>query len=587
MDAPFLTTSLAVLATLFLLAVPLSAATHDILPLKSSLFVEEYETNILQSSDGTFSCGFYNITNAYNITSAFTLSIWYSNSADKAIVWSANRGRPVHSRRSEITLRKDGNIVLTDYDGTVVWQTDDTLLPTQRILATTKLVSTTGLQVPGHYSFRFSDQSILSLIYDDTNVSGVYWPDPDYQYYENNRNLYNSTRIGSLDDYGEFFSSDLAKHQARVASDRSLGIKRRLTLDYDGNLRLYSLNNSDGTWTISWIAQPQTCMTHGLCGPYGICHYSPTPRCSCPPGYKMRNPGNWTQGCKPIVEIACDGKQNVTFLQLRNTDFWGSDQQRIEKVPWEVCWNTCISDCTCKGFQYQEGNGTCYPKSFLFNGRTFPTPFVRTMYIKLPSSLDVSKKPIPQSSIHDYTPSGLDCDHVNTITTEAVRNMNKIGGEEPKWFYFYGFIGVFFIVENDGGVKLKCFNLECSFVQTSKKHAIGAKYDKFSTDDGPAVWWVSLMDEPIGYFHESAFTAPFIKSFHNEMGGHVLDRRPGGRHTLTPMGSGMYPSDGLQNAACIHAYLAIAYTGADQVDDPVNTIVTHPKCYDIRQGRWP
>lgn len=26
-------------------------------------------------------------------------------------------------------------------------------------------------------------------------------------------------------------------------------------------------------------------------------------------------------------------------------------------------------------------------------------------------------------------------------------------------------------------------------------------------DDGPAVWWVSLMDEPIGYFHESAFAA--------------------------------------------------------------------------------
>uniref|UniRef100_A0A0D3HR25 Neprosin PEP catalytic domain-containing protein n=1 Tax=Oryza barthii TaxID=65489 RepID=A0A0D3HR25_9ORYZ len=124
-------------------------------------------------------------------------------------------------------------------------------------------------------------------------------------------------------------------------------------------------------------------------------------------------------------------------------------------------------------------------------------------------------------------------------------------------------------------------------IKTSKKHAIGAKYDKFSTDDGPAVWWVSLMDEPIGYFHESAFAAPFIESFHNEMGGHVLDRRPGGRHTLTPMGSGMYPSDGLQNVACIHAYLAIAYTGADQVDDPVNTIVTHPKCYDVRQGRWP
>uniref|UniRef100_A0A0D9XNR5 Neprosin PEP catalytic domain-containing protein n=1 Tax=Leersia perrieri TaxID=77586 RepID=A0A0D9XNR5_9ORYZ len=149
---------------------------------------------------------------------------------------------------------------------------------------------------------------------------------------------------------------------------------------------------------------------------------------------------------------------------------------------------------------------------------------------------------------------------------------------------------------NDGGVKSKCFNLECSFVQTSNKVALGALCDHFSTiggtlyslpvgiyrDAGPAVMWVSVQEEPIGYFHESAFTPPFIESFHNEMGGHVLDRRADGKHTLTPMGSGMYPSDGLHNAACISYYLGIAYTGADQVDDPVNTIVTHPKCYDVK-----
>uniref|UniRef100_J3N5S9 non-specific serine/threonine protein kinase n=1 Tax=Oryza brachyantha TaxID=4533 RepID=J3N5S9_ORYBR len=220
MDAPFLATSLAVLTTLSLLALPLSAASHDILPLKSSLIVEDYKTNSLQSSDGTFSCGFYNI-----YTNAFTFSIWYSNSVDKAIVWSANRGRPVHSRRSAITLRKDGSIVLSDYDGTVVWQTDGKFPNVQYV----QLLNT----VPGHYSFRFSDQSILSLIYDDTNVSGIYWPDPDYMYYENNRNLYNSTRIGSLDDYGDFFASDLANSKALVASDRGFRIKRRLTLDYD------------------------------------------------------------------------------------------------------------------------------------------------------------------------------------------------------------------------------------------------------------------------------------------------------------------------------------------------------------------
>ncbi|XP_062181467.1 putative receptor protein kinase ZmPK1 [Phragmites australis] len=471
-------TVLSALALLSMLALAVGAAPHDTLPLKSSLVVEEYETQILQSSDGTFSCGFY-----YIYTNAFTFSIWYSNSVDKAVVWSANRGSPVHSWGSAITLRKDGNMVLTDYDGTVVWQTDgkfpypqyaqlldsgnlvlknssgdivwqsfdsptDTFLPMQHIVGTTKLVSTTRLLVPGHYIFRFSDQSILSLIYDETNVSSIYWPDPDYQYYENYRNLYNSTRIAILDDSGELFSSDLAKNHVLDASDRGTGIKRRLTLGYDGNLRLYSLNNSDRTWTVSWIAESQPCMTHGLCGPYGICHYSPRPTCSCPPGYKMINPGNWTQGCMPTIDTSCDGERNVTFLELPNTDFWGSDQQRIEKVSLQVCWDICIGDCTCKGFQYQEGNGTCYPKSLLFNGRSFPTPTVRTMYIKLPSSLDTSKFPVPRSNMLDSTPHHLECDNVSATPMELFPGYwNKTSGEEPKWLYFYGFIGAFFVIE--------------------------------------------------------------------------------------------------------------------------------------------
>jgi hypothetical protein len=463
-----------------------AAAPHDTLPRKSSLVVEEYETQILRSSpDGTFSCGFYEIYDG-----AFTFSIWYTNSADDkaatatVVVWSANRGSPVHSWGAAVTLRKDGSLVLTDYDGTVVWQTQgrfpdvqyaqlldtgnlviknssgdivwqsfdsptDTFLPGQRIAETSKLVSTTQLQVPGHYTFRFSDQSLLSLIYDDTNVTSVYWPDPDFQYYENSRNLYNSTRIASLGDSGEIFSSDFANSHVLAASDRGTGIQRRLKLDQDGNLRLYSLNNSDRTWSVSWIAESQPCKTHGLCGPYGICHYSPTPVCSCPPGYRMKNPGNWTQGCLPVVDISCDGEQNVTFLELPNTDYWGSDQQRIEKVPWETCWNACISDCSCKGFQYQEGNGTCYPKSLLFNGRSFPTPTVRTMYIKLPSSLDASKLSIPQSNVLDSVPHQLRCDPViSTINMDKnLSYFHRPNQEEPKWIYFYGFIGAFFVIE--------------------------------------------------------------------------------------------------------------------------------------------
>ncbi|CAL4931623.1 unnamed protein product [Urochloa decumbens] len=453
-----------------------SVSPRDTLPLRSSLSVDKHQTDILRSHDGTFSCGFSSIYD-----NAFTFSIWYAHSADKTVVWTANRGHPVHARRAAVTLREGGTMVLTDYDGTVVWQTEgdelagvqyaqlldtgnlvmknssgmvvwqsfdsptDTLLPTQHITAATKLVSTAGLNVPGHYIFHFTDSSILSLVYDDVDVHEIYWPDPDNGEYQNNRNRYNSTRLAGLDEMGNFFSSDFANQQALVASDEGLGIKRRLTLDPDGNLRLYSLNNSDGRWSVSWIAVSQPCNVHGLCGPNGICHYLPTPTCSCPPGYVMSNPGNWSQGCRAVVDIACtvEQAQPVRFLHLPGTDFWGSDQEHVEHVSLQACKKICRSDCTCKGFRYQQGSGTCYPKSFLFNGKAYtpPSKTYRTMYLKLPTGANISGISVPRTNVlalREYHP---DCGQM----MEPSMDVNNDG--EAKWLYLYGFAGAIFVLE--------------------------------------------------------------------------------------------------------------------------------------------
>ncbi|TVU20240.1 hypothetical protein EJB05_36442 [Eragrostis curvula] len=155
---------------------------------------------------------------------------------------------------------------------------------------------------------------------------------------------------------------------------------------------------------------------------------------------------------------------------------------------------------------------------------------------------------------------------------------------------------LFIYATNDGGVKSNCLNLECGFIQTSNEIALGAAIGGGSTvggellfvhfalyrDTGPGVWWLSINEVPLGYFKPEMFPVPFIESFHNEMGGRVLNTRPGGKHTLTAMGSGMFPSAGLNNAASIAFYMAINNNGGDQVDDPVNTIVTKPKCYDVK-----
>jgi len=190
-----------------------SAAPRDTLLPGSSLSVNKYQTDILRSRDGTFTCGFNSI-----YTNAFTFSIWYTHSS-KTVVWTANCGRPVHARAAAVTLKKGSALVLMDYDGAVVWQAQgdnsvgvqyaelldtgnlvmknssgiivwqsfdsptDTLLPGQRITATTKLVPTTGLHVPGHFIFHYTDSSILSLLYDDADVHEIYWPNPDNTLY--------------------------------------------------------------------------------------------------------------------------------------------------------------------------------------------------------------------------------------------------------------------------------------------------------------------------------------------------------------------------------------------------------------------
>ncbi|KAL6618743.1 hypothetical protein ACP70R_033882 [Stipagrostis hirtigluma subsp. patula] len=175
----------------------------------------------------------------------------------------------------------------------------------------------------------------------------------------------------------------------------------------------------------------------------------------------------------------------------------------------------------------------------------------------------------------------------NQIAVGMAVYPSVLGDDNPRLFIY---------ATNDGGVTSNCFNQECGFIQTNNEYALGATWEKYSTvggdlyfvqvslyrETGPAVWWLSVEDVPIGYFDSGMFPVPFIESFHNEMGGRVLDTRPGGRHTMTPMGSGMFSSAGLNNAACIAYYMAFDNEGGDQVDDPVNTIVTNPKCYDVK-----
>ncbi|KAK1283798.1 putative inactive G-type lectin S-receptor-like serine/threonine-protein kinase SRK [Acorus calamus] len=80
-----------------------------------SLSVEKPNDTIL-SPNGAFSAGFHSVGD-----NAYVFSVWFTESKDDSIVWTANRDYPVNGHRSRLTLQRDGHLILSDAGKSNVW----------------------------------------------------------------------------------------------------------------------------------------------------------------------------------------------------------------------------------------------------------------------------------------------------------------------------------------------------------------------------------------------------------------------------------------------------------------------------------
>ena len=386
-------------------------------PLSSSAIVISNGTSlsienpdILISPNGDFSAGFYSVGD-----NAFCFAIWFSNS--RTVVWMANRDQPVNGKHSKLSILETGNLILTDasnlnvevwatntvshssvqlflYDTgnlvlrnkeSVLWKSfdfpTDTLLPEQLLTGNTKLVSSRR-QVnysSGLYELSFNNSGFVRLLYNSPDSSSYWVPSPF------SWPLYNNSRIAVLNAIGNFSSSD---NFTFMSADYGAVLHRRLTLDYDGNLRLYSWEEEGQTWVVSWQAFQIPCWIPGGCGANSFCSYviGSGRKCSCSPGYKMKNRSNWADGCEPEVYISCTEmpKSELGFVLLSHVDFLGYDFTIFPNYTFDQCSNQCLTACDCKGFQYR-GDSKCYLKTRLLNGIRSPNLW-GDIYLKLPKS---------------------------------------------------------------------------------------------------------------------------------------------------------------------------------------------------------
>uniref|UniRef100_A0A0D9YCY4 Receptor-like serine/threonine-protein kinase n=1 Tax=Oryza glumipatula TaxID=40148 RepID=A0A0D9YCY4_9ORYZ len=427
--------------------------------------VEEYEKPFLISPSNTFSFGFYETGD-----NAFSLSIWFTNTVEKTVVWAANSESPVNGHGSKLSFTQEGslvlsdekgfvvwdsktmlgqdsrvalldtgNLVITDSKGSVVWQSfdspTDTLLPLQLLTKDKRLVS-------GYYSLYYDTDNVLRLIYNGPDISSPYWPNPSESIFDFGRTNYNSSRIGVLDNTGHFTSSDGLNI---IASDSGLGINRRLTIDQDGNLKLYSLNKVEKSWIVTWEAMPQLCDIHGLCGTNSICEYSPDPRCSCLPGYEMADQENWSKGCQPMFRTNYSQvAEQVMFVEMRQVKFYGFVMGFNTSISLEDCEKLCSEKHSCLAFSYGIGEGSCYTEIQLFSGKKTPsTTMIHSTYVKLPKTANIS----------DVKQYDLIC------KPNSVYEMHQ---DDKRWFYYYTSIAIF------GGLELFFITTACLFLRSKQ-----------------------------------------------------------------------------------------------------------------------
>ncbi|KAH0658451.1 hypothetical protein KY289_027199 [Solanum tuberosum] len=413
------------------------------------------------SDNGTFAFGF---TPAVGTNDQYQLAIWFAQiPGDRTLVWSPNINSPV-SKDAILEFGTTGNLLLMDGDttvwasntseagvelavmsengnfilystnlSTIAWQSfshpSDTLLPGQSLTVSLELTSSKSPSHGGYYTLKMLQQPTslsLALTYNVPNYydsspefysNFSYWSGPDISNVTGDVTavldkagsfgiVYGSSSDGAVyvykndGDYGGL-SSAVNQTNSNVPS-----ILRRLTLEVNGNLRLYRWDNDvNGSrqWVPEWAAVSNPCDISGVCG-NGICNLDRSKTnasCTCLPGTSTE--GN---------DVSCSGNPSVTgkcgpqhenlmsqfkISTVQKTNYYFSESSVIgnysDKGTLSKCGDACLSNCDCVASVYglSEEKAYCWLlRSLEFGG--FEDP-VSTLFVKVEANASVSEKP--------------------------------------------------------------------------------------------------------------------------------------------------------------------------------------------------
>ncbi|CAN6936433.1 unnamed protein product [Brassica oleracea] len=366
----------------------------------------EYNPDVrgFQPFNDNFRLCFYNTT-----PNAYTLALRIGNRAQESTlrwVWEANRGSPV-KENATLTFGEDGNLVLADADGRLVWQTNtankgavgikilengnmviydangkfiwqsfdsptDTLLVGQSLKRNgrNKLVSrlSRSVNTNGPYSLVMEDKKLV--LYYTTSKT----PKPiayyDYEFFSKITQLQSMT-FQAVEDS----DSTWGLHMEGVDSGSQFNVstflsrpKHNATLSFirlesDGNVRVWSYSTlaTATAWDVTYTAFtnddtdgndecriPEHCLNFGLCKK-GQCNACPTDKGLL----------GWDETCKTPSLTSCDPK-TFHYFKIEGADSFMTKYNGGSSATEKACGDKCTSDCKCLGFFYNRKSSRCW-----------------------------------------------------------------------------------------------------------------------------------------------------------------------------------------------------------------------------------
>uniref|UniRef100_A0A1D1ZGK0 G-type lectin S-receptor-like serine/threonine-protein kinase SD1-29 n=1 Tax=Anthurium amnicola TaxID=1678845 RepID=A0A1D1ZGK0_9ARAE len=365
----------------------------------------------LTSSDGTFALGFFSPENS---TTRRYAGIWYNNLPGRTVVWVANREAPLEGASGVLAVTADGNIALLDGDGTAVWSTNlsgiptntsaelldsgnlvladaagdggggylwqsfdnptDHYLPTMQLRLDLKTGRGQSLVAwrdpqdpsPGRFSLGIDPRSPLQVVLREG--SRIRWRGGPWSARQ---------AIGFRDDSGssmfvEYSAADEEGVSVSYAGTGAFALSRYV-LRPTGDLDVLYWNHRASNWSLIGSVPDGPCEIYEPCGPFGYCEFDgPSALCRCLQGFEPKDEkdwavGNFSGGCVRRLPLALD----------RTDAFLKSDAMKLPdkfSVSWNVsagqCEAACLEHrrCTAYAFANLSGGDSVGSRCLLWDG---------------------------------------------------------------------------------------------------------------------------------------------------------------------------------------------------------------------------